>query len=260
MKKNILILGLHRVGYPPWNAKIRGLFTSPRLLNFQIRLLRMLGYRFMTLNDAMTAPAARIAVLTFDDGYADNFTNAMPILQKHKIPATVFIITNDVGRRNVVWDEAGEDLPADILSWEMIRELHRRGWEIGSHAHRHIHFGTHDDVVQAEAIATSIEQIEKHIGVVPISFAYPYGSFSQTTKSLLRQQGIRYAVTTNTIGWTEDAVTPDLLELRRIMVGGRKFHHFVKTFGRTIRAAASLPFDAMPRKEKSHAMQTEEIN
>ena len=260
MRSNILILGLHRVGYPPKEAKIRGLFTSPRLLNFQIRLLRMLGYRFMTLCDAMTAPGGRIAVLTFDDGYADNFTNAMPILHKHKIPATVFVITSDVGRRNVVWNEAGEDLPADILSWDMIRELHTRGWEIGSHAHRHIHFGSHDDAVQSEAIATSIEQIEKYVGVVPISFAYPYGSFGPETKSLLRQQGIRYAVTTNTIGWTEDAVTPDLLELRRVMVGGRKFHHFIKTFGRTIRAAASLPFGATSRKETSQAIHAEEIN
>ena len=260
MRSNILILGLHRVGYPPKNAKIRGLFTSPRLLNFQIRLLRMLGYRFMTLSDAMAAPDGRIAVLTFDDGYADNFTNAMPILQKHKIPATLFVITGDVGQRNVVWDEAGEDLPADILSWEMIRELHRRGWEIGSHAHRHIHFGMHDEAVQSEAIRVSIEQIEKNLGIVPMSFAYPYGSFGAATKSLLRQQGIRYAVTTEPVGWTEDSVTPDLLELRRAMVGGRNLHHFVKAFCRTIRAAASLPIGAKQRTETSLAAPIEKIN
>lgn len=260
MRSNILILGLHRVGYPPKNAKIRGLFTSPRLLSFQIRLLRMLGYRFMTLSNAMAAPGGRIAVLTFDDGYADNFSNAMPILHKHRIPATLFVITGDVGQRNVVWDEAGEDLPADILSWEMIRELHRRGWEIGSHAHQHIHFGNHDEAVQAEAIRKSIEHIEKHLGVVPMSFAYPYGSFGAGTKSLLRQHGIRYAVTTDPIGWTEDAVTPDRLELRRVMIGGRKFHHFVKAFCRTVRAAVSLPFGAAPTIETSLSVPIEKIN
>ena len=249
MRSNILILGLHRVGYPPKNAKIRGLFTSPRLLVFQIKLLRALGYRFMTLKDALATREGRIAVLTFDDGYADNFTHAMPVLANHNVPATLFVITGDIGKRSVVWEEAGEDLPADILSWEMVKELHRRGWEIGTHAHWHIHFGNHDERTQTEAITKSVEDIEQNLGVVPISFAYPYGCYGPATKSLLRQQGIRYAVTTEPIGWTEDSVTPDLLELRRVMIGGRKFHHFVKAFFRTIRAAVSLPFGAVPQPE-----------
>jgi len=260
MRPNILILGLHRVGYPPKNAKIRGLFISPKLLAFQIKFLRMLGYRFMTLKDAMTASSGRIAVLTFDDGYADNFTNALPILEKYNVPATLFIITNDIGKKSVVWAEAGEDLPADILSWEMARELGRRGWEIGSHAHEHIHFDLHNEPKQAEAVRNSIEEIEKNLGVVPISFAYPYGGYTAETKSILRLQGIRYAVTTNPIGWAEDAISKDLLELRRVMVGGRKFHHFVKAFCKTLRAAAPFSFGLEPRPSTSLTSSVEKIN
>jgi peptidoglycan/xylan/chitin deacetylase (PgdA/CDA1 family) len=260
MRSNILILGLHRVGYPPKNAKIRGLFTSPKLLAFQIKFLRMLGYRFMTLRDAMTTPVGRIAVLTFDDGYADNFTNALPILEKYNVPATLFVITNDIGKKSVIWAEAGEDLPADILTWEMAKELERRGWEIGSHAHEHIHFNLHDETKQADAVRTSIGEIEKNLGVVPISFAYPYGGYTAITKSILRQQGIRYAVTTNPIGWSEDAVSADLLELRRLMIGGRKFHHFVKAFCRTLRAASPFSFGLASRPSASLTSPVEKIN
>ena len=101
-------LGLHRVGFPPPDAKIRGLFISPKLLSFQIWLLKRRGYRFMTLRDAMVSNGTKRAVLTFDDGYTDNLTAALPVLKKHNIPATLFIITGDVGRSDVVWEEAGE--------------------------------------------------------------------------------------------------------------------------------------------------------
>jgi peptidoglycan/xylan/chitin deacetylase (PgdA/CDA1 family) len=80
------------------------------------------------------------AVLTFDDGYVDNLTAALPLLQKHNIPATLFVITGDVGKGNGTWDEAGESLPADLLSMGMCEtQLRDHGWEIASHAHEHVH-------------------------------------------------------------------------------------------------------------------------
>src|SRR5262245_41930182 len=110
MSSQLLILGLHRVGFPPPNAKIRGLFISPRLLSFQIWLLKRRGYKFMTLRDAMSRNESKRAVLTFDDGYADNLSAALPVLKKHNVSATLFVITGDVGKEDVVWDEAGEKL------------------------------------------------------------------------------------------------------------------------------------------------------
>lgn len=214
----------------------------------------------MTLRDAMAASGGRIAVITFDDGYADNFTNALPILEKYHAPATIFIVTGDIGQNDVVWKEAGEDLPADILSWEMTRELEQRGWEIGTHAHEHIHFDWHNGAKQFEAIRESIDEIGKNVGVIPISFAYPYGGYTSETKSILRQQGIRYAVTTNPIGWSEDAISTDLLELRRVMIGGRKFHHFVKAFCKTLRAASPFSFGLAPRPQVSLHAPVEKIN
>src|SRR5437899_7761703 len=182
MDSQLLILGFHRVGFPTRNAKIRGLFTTPGLLTFQIKLLSLLGFRFMTLRDAVADQRGRIAVITFDDGYADNFTRALPILEKFGIPATVFVVTKDIGRSNVVWEEASEDLPADLLTWDMLRRLEAHGWEIGSHAHEHIHLERCDWSEQRAAITGSIEAIKKNLGAPPVSFAYPYGSYDKRTK------------------------------------------------------------------------------
>jgi peptidoglycan/xylan/chitin deacetylase (PgdA/CDA1 family) len=236
MNSNVLILNLHRVGYPPEDAKIRGLFVTPEILSFQIRLLKRLGYRFATLKDALLSHDERIAVITFDDGYADNFTVGLPVLDRHDVPATIFVITGDVGRKGVVWDEAGENLPADMVTWEMLAELQRKGWEIGSHGHRHVHFEEKEAQVQEALICHSVIIIEDKLGTVPISFAYPYGSYNESTKSMLRRFGIRFAVTTSRPIPGDHTGNQDLLELKRIPIGGRKFYHYFRNLVRTIKA------------------------
>src|SRR5262245_55906275 len=148
MGSQLLILGLHRVGFPPPQAKIRGLFISPKLLEFQLSMIQKMGYRFLTLKNALAEPEGKNAVITFDDGYADNYTNALPVLQKFNAPATIFVITKDIGQKNIVWREAGEDLPADIVSWEMLSHLQSQGWEIGSDAHEHIHLANYSEAEQ----------------------------------------------------------------------------------------------------------------
>ncbi|MEP6788338.1 MAG: polysaccharide deacetylase family protein [Acidobacteriota bacterium] len=240
MDSQILILGLHRVGFPPRNAKIRGLFTTPRLLGFQLRLLKLLGFRFMTLKDAMADGRGRIAVITFDDGYADNFTNALPILERMSIPATVFVVTNDLGRQDVVWDEASEDLPADLLSWSMLRHLVKCGWEVGSHAHEHVHLARYSAAEQAKTIKMSVDAISDNLGLRPVSFAYPYGSYDQTTKEILKAEGIENAVTINPATYTESTGPKDYLELSRLSVGGRNYRHYIRTLFQTLKSTGGL--------------------
>ncbi|HYJ90695.1 MAG TPA: polysaccharide deacetylase family protein [Pyrinomonadaceae bacterium] len=236
MNSKILILGFHRVGYPPRAARIRGLFTSPRLLAFELWLLSKLGYQFSTLKDAMIAPMGKIAAITFDDGYEDNFLAALPILERFNAPATIFVITHDVGKKNVVWAEADEKLPADMISWRMLAVLQQKGWEIGSHGHRHVHFDAKRPSEQESLICHSVTEIEDALGTIPISFAYPYGSFNDTTKTILRRFGIRFAVTTIPPRSSDTANPDNLLELKRVAIGGRKFHHFIKAILRTFKA------------------------
>lgn len=243
MKNNIgaidselLIIGLHRVGTPPPEAKIRGLFISPSLLSFELSLVQKMGFRFVTLAEAMENPQGKNAVLTFDDGYADNLTNALPVLKKFGAPATVFVITGDVGKKNVVWKEAGDDLPANMLDWETLEYLRKQGWEIGSHASEHVHLARYGEEKQEKIIARSLEDIEKNLGIVPVSFAYPYGSYNETTKKIVKRLGLKYAVTIKEARVEEKLDNADLLELSRCSLGGRKFHHYFKSLVRTSKA------------------------
>jgi peptidoglycan/xylan/chitin deacetylase (PgdA/CDA1 family) len=236
MRTKTLILGLHRVGYPPKNAKIRGLFATPRLVSFEIWLLKRFGYQFVTLRDALLNPVDKNAVITFDDGYEDNFTAGLQVLERHGVPATIFVITGDVGKKNVVWDEAGEKLPADMVTWEMLAELRARGWEIGSHGHRHEHFDRQTASTQESSARESVALIERKLGVVPISFAYPYGVFDESTKEILRRIGIRFAVTTVAPIPQDLVEQTDHLELKRVPIGGRRFDHYLRCVLRTLRA------------------------
>ncbi|MDQ4122695.1 MAG: polysaccharide deacetylase family protein [Acidobacteriota bacterium] len=239
MSFEMLILGLHRVGTPPPTAKIRGLFISPQLLEFQLSLLQEMNFRFLTLSEAMREQKGKIAVLTFDDGYEDTLINGLPVLRKFKAPATIFVITNDVGKRNVIWEEAGEDLPADLLSWSSLEILHREGWEIGSHCDRHIHLSRYTVAEQKATIRKSIQEIKERLGFAPTSFAYPYGESSEMIKSILLQSGIKYAVTTEQTLPSDLKNRTDFLALPRVSLGGRKPHHYVKNLLRISKATGA---------------------
>ena len=240
MNSRLLVLGLHRVGIAPPDAKIRGLFISPRALRFQLSLVRALGYRFMTLRDAIADQEGLRAVVTFDDGYADNYSNAYPILRSMGIPATLFVITCDVGKRMVVWNEADEDVPADMLDWEQIRALHRAGWEIGSHSHEHVHLELRNEDEQRELIERSCEGIEHEVGERPVSFAYPYGTFTAATKRALKDCGIDLAVTTSPT--SVDDLRMDTLELGRTALGGRHLRHHLKNIRKIGNAVGTVQF------------------
>ena len=239
MNSKILIISLHRVGRPPEGATHRGLFITPRLLSFEIWLLSKLGYKFTTLKDALLSTSGRHAVITFDDGYEDNLSVGLPVLEKYGIPATIFVVTSDVGKQRVVWEEAGEKLPGDMLSWEDLASLQSCGWEIGSHGAEHVRFHERTVEQQKQLISRSVEDIESKLGTVPISFAYPYGFYNKDTKSALRRSGIRFAVTTEWPGPADLSSRNDLLGLKRIPIGGRSFHHFVKAALRTLRASGT---------------------
>lgn len=207
----------------------------------------------MTLRDAMQKDGIKRAVLTFDDGYADNLTAALPVLQRYDIPATLFVVTGDVGDQDVVWKEADEDLPANMLTWESIAKLRNNGWEIASHAHEHVHLDRYGEGRQIDLIARSIREIEARVGERPVSFAYPYGAYDQRTKDVLKCLGIRYAVTTNQVRPGDDDAPADYLELDRLSLGGRHFYHYIRTFRRTIKVAGLIPerFFGMPEDDTS---------
>jgi peptidoglycan/xylan/chitin deacetylase (PgdA/CDA1 family) len=204
------------------------MFVSPEILRYQVHYLQRQGYSFTTVAQAVAAPQQeKIACVTFDDGYVDNL-GAIPVLSSLGVPASIYVVTADIGKKNVVWHEAGERTPADLLSWKQLQLLQQKGWEIGSHAHHHVHLGRYSSEQQRELIATSCELLERELGAKPKTFAYPYGDYSSHTPALLREQGFIAAVTTKR--GINAAHPADAMELKRIPGKGFRLYHYVKSY------------------------------
>ncbi|MEI6399063.1 MAG: polysaccharide deacetylase family protein, partial [Pseudomonadota bacterium] len=110
----MLILNYHRVGFPPPTARYRGMYVSPDVLSWHIKLLRWRGLEFVTVSDGIARGCPpNLAALTFDDGYLDNYETGRPVLRALGVPATVYVVTGNVGGKAVIWDESGDPQPSD---------------------------------------------------------------------------------------------------------------------------------------------------
>ncbi|HEY4516838.1 MAG TPA: polysaccharide deacetylase family protein [Candidatus Paceibacterota bacterium] len=138
-------------------------------------------------------------VLTFDDGYRDNYDIAFPLLKKYEFPATIFVTTDMVGE----CDKRG----MQHLSAEEMSEMHASGLiNIQPHTKTHPKLATLSEMAAREEILGSKRAIEELLGKSPRLFAYPYGSFSEATQRLVGACGFDAAVSVDegTVGQESD--------------------------------------------------------
>jgi len=179
-------------------STFRGLFTSSRALESQLRLLCRLGYGFVTfdnfaawLDNGLPLPKKPI-LLTFDDGHRDNL-DIPPLLSRYAAVATVFVLAGEMGSRGVTWSEASERAPTDIIFWDKARELHRGGWRIESHGCTHRHLDRLEPEAVEIELRVSRERIAAEVGRAPIAHAYPYGVSTPAVREAARRAGYRFA-------------------------------------------------------------------
>ncbi len=155
----------------------------------QMRYLADEGYTAVTLAalvDHMTAGKPlppKPVVITLDDGYADNYTAALPILKKYGLRATVFVVTDFLDER-------------PYLTWDEVKALRAAGIEIGSHTLHHRDLTTLPPDERARDLQLSKEGLEWRLDA-PVQFlAYPFGSYDAATEAALKKAGYRAAVGT----------------------------------------------------------------
>lgn len=135
--------------------------------------------------------------ITFDDGYEDNFEVAVPILESFGLPAVFFVATSFIGTEKVApWDHA---LGSKVrwMTWDQIRMLASRGFEIGDHTHNHINLGqTNPDMVR-EDLLNSRKVFRAELGRQARFFAYPFGGaddICESTREIVRELGFQCCV------------------------------------------------------------------
>jgi peptidoglycan/xylan/chitin deacetylase (PgdA/CDA1 family) len=186
------------------------LSTPPAMFRSQMQYLANHGFHVISLHDAVVAIRnhsslpSRPIVLTFDDGYADFFTTAIPILQSHGFTATTFVITGRMG-----W--GGFMTPDQVVAADGM------GFSIGAHTVDHVMLAG-----QAPARATwemnqSKLTLEALLGHPVLDFAYPYGSFNQYDMAQAKSLGFETAASTM-YGAVHSA--GQLFELSRMRIGG----------------------------------------
>lgn len=135
-------------------------------------------------------------VITFDDGYKDNYTNALPILRKYGFTAAVFVT-------------AGQNGP-DFLTRDEMRELLEAGWEIESHTMTHPDLSKLNPSKLQWELQHSKKLLEQDLGREVKFLAYPYGKFNEAVVKEVKEAGYLMAFTTKA-GWATKKHNPWLV-------------------------------------------------
>jgi peptidoglycan/xylan/chitin deacetylase (PgdA/CDA1 family) len=143
-----------------------------------------------------------IVAITFDDGYADNYEFAFPLLQKYGLSATFFLTAGLIEKDRAVVERfcmlrraAREDVRA--LEWPQVREMQRAGMEIGAHTYSHVNLAWAKPACAEAEVRRSKAIIEDRLGVRVASMAYPFGKpgyhFTPQTMEIVSEAGYEFA-------------------------------------------------------------------
>lgn len=154
--------------------------VPPEIFAKQMDFLIEHGYQTITLQDYIRASHGEIElpqnpiILTFDDGYSDNYSELFPILKSRNMVAVIFVVSNLVNQPG-------------YLTWDQIREMQSYGIEIGSHGANHISIENLSDESQRHEIIDSKKFLEYN-GIYNItSFSYPNGKYDQKSLELISE-------------------------------------------------------------------------
>ena len=141
----------------------------------------------------------RPIVLTFDDGYTDNYTNLLPLMQHYGYRGVLYLL-GDFDLRYNKWDlDADPTEPrADIMSPAQKQAFVAAGWEIGAHTMTHPHLTTLPLPVAAQEIQRSKTALENALHTQIVSFAYPYADYNEAVKQAVRAAGFALGIAADT--------------------------------------------------------------
>jgi peptidoglycan/xylan/chitin deacetylase (PgdA/CDA1 family) len=176
------------------------LCTSPERFEAQMLYLKRRNLRGVSMRKlylAMSAgDAGGLVGITFDDGYEDFLSAALPTLERLGFSATVFVVAGMLGKENTWEHRGGPRLPLRLLDANGVREISERGIEVGSHTVTHPRLPGLDPETLVHEISDSRQRLGEIVGAPVEGFCYPYGNLDGPAIRAARRAGYLYAVGT----------------------------------------------------------------
>lgn len=215
---------------PKSKSKFNRLRVTPKSFEKQLIWLKKNGFKSYFVSEISPNLPEKSVIITFDDGYKDNFTNAFFLLKKYGFKATIFIVCNRFDKNWASDKDLNRSSPElnaqEMLSDDEVKYMIESGLiEIGSHTLNHANLPSLNLEEKEIEIKNSKALIEGKFNIICKSFAYPFGFYDKNDTFLVEKVGYKFATTT----------TPDVLrsnysnfEIPRIMISGRgNLLHFI---------------------------------
>ncbi|HAH32447.1 MAG TPA: hypothetical protein DCL44_09075 [Elusimicrobia bacterium] len=178
----LAVLCYHKIGTPPSGSKLKELWVTPAKFRSQVKYLLDNGYKTLLFSELDAACKGTISlpekavVITFDDGYENNYTQAWPILRELGAKGNIFVVFNTIGKVNI-WHDPSSEPWINMATAEMLLEIKKSGvMELGSHTMNHPRLETLEPENAAWEMRESKRQLEALFGGEICAFAYPYGN------------------------------------------------------------------------------------
>ena len=195
------------------------LMVPPAMFEEQMAWLEENGFTAMDLDQAVEAMETGVVpekpvVITFDDGYMDNYTSAFPILKKHNLKATFFVITDGVD-------------DGYYMSSDMLKEMQSEGMVIENHTANHLELNSLSREDAYDSIKRGQDYLRDTIGASGNYLCYPVGRYSDETIEICKELGIKASVTTEAgISSSADGI----YQLKRIRISPMDISSFASIF------------------------------
>ena len=219
-KYEVPVIMYHRVINNAENEGVYGTYIYEDMFKKHLQYLKDKNYTVITFKDLdkigwrnRFEKGKKYIILTFDDGYKDNYDLAFPILKEFNFKATIFLMGSLTYNE---WDvKAGGERKFSLMSVEMIKEMQDYGIEFGAHTFNHPKLNTLSNEEIEHQIVDVKKPLEEKIGKEIITFAYPYGILNDYAKEMAKKADYTFALATDS---GSVCLSDDLYQIRRIAI------------------------------------------
>jgi peptidoglycan/xylan/chitin deacetylase (PgdA/CDA1 family)/UDP-N-acetylglucosamine:LPS N-acetylglucosamine transferase len=205
--KHIPVLMYHKIPNEPFDTQHR-VYITERDFRKHLTYFRRRGYTTITFREYddfasgrrdMGDFPRRPIILTFDDGYRDNYVNLLPMMKEFGFKGVLYLL-GDASADYNFWDADRGDHYDKLMSLEEKMAFVEAGWEIGAHSMTHPDLTSMDYGQAKWEIEESKRRLEHDLHTEVLSFAYPGGNVDDRVKLLTKQAGFAFGVSTDTGG------------------------------------------------------------